>query len=90
MAHHHHHHEHCVGNYNRAFAIGIALNLGFVMVEAAYGFLSFDGMTELVIPDNQERQYTFIEEVTGRIQVNLFLKDESLEAKGFVSAEYVH
>jgi cobalt-zinc-cadmium efflux system protein len=38
--HHHHHHEHHPGNYNRAFAIGIALNVGFVIVEAVYGILS--------------------------------------------------
>jgi cobalt-zinc-cadmium efflux system protein len=41
MAHNHNHgHEHSTGNYNRAFAIGIALNLGFVVVEATYGILA--------------------------------------------------
>ncbi|HEY0115363.1 MAG TPA: cation diffusion facilitator family transporter [Allosphingosinicella sp.] len=38
-AHHHHHHHHG-GDFGRAFAIGIALNLGFVIVEAAYGFIA--------------------------------------------------
>jgi len=33
---HHHHHE--VKNYNKAFAIGILLNIIFVSVEVAYGF----------------------------------------------------
>ena len=41
-AHHHadHHHQHAHGapRYDRAFAIGIALNLGFVLVEAFYGW----------------------------------------------------
>src|SRR5258708_33908813 len=46
-AHEHHDHDHAHGhshahnhgpaNYDRAFAIGIALNIGFVVVEAAYG-----------------------------------------------------
>ena len=33
----HHHHPH---DFGWAFAIGIALNLGFVVVEALYGFLA--------------------------------------------------
>ncbi len=40
---HHHHHSHAPANpanYNRAFAIGIVLNLIFVFIEAIYGFLS--------------------------------------------------
>ncbi|SEQ74401.1 cobalt-zinc-cadmium efflux system protein [Amphritea atlantica] len=47
MGHHHSHHQghshshsHQVTNYNRAFAIGIALNLMFVVVEVIYGALS--------------------------------------------------
>lgn len=36
MTHSHHH----SANYNRAFAIGIALNVAFVLVEAWYGWLS--------------------------------------------------
>ena len=37
--HRHGHHHHPV-EFGRAFAIGIALNLGFVAVEAIYGFLA--------------------------------------------------
>ncbi len=33
-------HHHPVGSFGRAFAIGIALNLGFVAIEGSYGFLS--------------------------------------------------
>jgi cobalt-zinc-cadmium efflux system protein len=41
MAHSHHHsHDRHVTNYNRAFAIGAALNIGFVVVEAVFGFLT--------------------------------------------------
>ncbi|HEY7673989.1 MAG TPA: cation diffusion facilitator family transporter [Burkholderiales bacterium] len=42
MAHDHpHHHDHPhPQSYNRAFAIGIVLNLGFVVVEAVYGVLA--------------------------------------------------
>lgn len=36
--HHHHAHEEAVGHFNRAFAIGVALNLGFVVIEAVFGF----------------------------------------------------
>ena len=34
--HSHHHHE----DYSRAFALGIALNVGIVALEATYGFLA--------------------------------------------------
>jgi cobalt-zinc-cadmium efflux system protein len=37
---HHHHHHHVTGGSDRAYLIAIALNLGFVIVEAAYGFMS--------------------------------------------------
>jgi cobalt-zinc-cadmium efflux system protein len=35
-----HHHHHVPANYNRAFAVGVILNLGFVIVEATYGVMS--------------------------------------------------
>jgi cobalt-zinc-cadmium efflux system protein len=35
---HGHGHVHAPANFNRAFAIGFALNLGFVIVEAIFGF----------------------------------------------------
>ncbi len=35
---HSHHHHHAPASFDRAFAIGIALNLGFVGVEAYYGW----------------------------------------------------
>jgi cobalt-zinc-cadmium efflux system protein len=38
--HGHHSHDHDPANYSRAFAIGIILNLGFVIVEASYGVLA--------------------------------------------------
>lgn len=37
-SHKHQGHKHGQGNYNRAFAIGTALNIGFVIVEAVYGY----------------------------------------------------
>jgi cobalt-zinc-cadmium efflux system protein len=36
----HHHHHHGPTSYNRAFAVGVVLNLGFVAVEATYGYLA--------------------------------------------------
>ncbi len=42
-AHHghgHHQHQAAPAGWNRAFALGIALNLGFVVVEGVYGWLS--------------------------------------------------
>jgi len=35
-----HDHSHQSGNYNRAFAIGITLNIAFVVIEAGYGILA--------------------------------------------------
>lgn len=37
---HHHGHAHAPATFGRAFAIGIALNLGFVAIEAVYGILA--------------------------------------------------
>lgn len=38
--HSHHGHSHAPADFGRAFAIGISLNLAFVVVEAIYGFLA--------------------------------------------------
>jgi len=38
--HDHHHDQHAKADFGRAFAIGIALNLGFVAIEAVYGFIA--------------------------------------------------
>ncbi|MEK7360645.1 MAG: cation diffusion facilitator family transporter [Pseudomonadota bacterium] len=40
MAHEHHDHSHQHRGHDRAFAVGIALNLGFVAIESVYGVLS--------------------------------------------------
>ena len=45
MAHSHNHthdhgHSHRPADYNRAFAIGVALNVIYIVVEATYGFLA--------------------------------------------------
>lgn len=37
---HHHHHEHSAVRYDRAFLIGILLNLGFVLTQATFGWLT--------------------------------------------------
>src|ERR1700722_9005651 len=37
---HGHAHVHAPASFGKAFAIGIALNLGFVVIEALYGFMS--------------------------------------------------
>ncbi|MGZ3691375.1 MAG: cation diffusion facilitator family transporter, partial [Pseudobdellovibrio sp.] len=38
--HDHHHHHEVPKDFNRAFAIGVFLNFGFVLVEGAFGFIS--------------------------------------------------
>lgn len=38
--HHGHNHNHGQANYSRAFAIGTALNVGFVIIEAVYGYFA--------------------------------------------------
>ncbi|MDX1795734.1 MAG: cation diffusion facilitator family transporter [Hydrogenovibrio sp.] len=40
MSHHHHDHHHEITDYNRAFAIGVLLNIAFVIVEVIYGLLA--------------------------------------------------
>jgi len=35
-----HHHHHSPPDYNRAFAVGVILNVGFVVIEAVFGVLS--------------------------------------------------
>ena len=45
MAHSHnqnhdHGHSHAPADYNRAFAIGVALNVIYIVVEVTYGFLA--------------------------------------------------
>jgi cobalt-zinc-cadmium efflux system protein len=37
---HHHHHSHAPAKFNRAFAIGTVLNVGFILVEITYGYLA--------------------------------------------------
>src|SRR6476660_6237050 len=37
---HHHSHDYAPADFGRSFAIGIALNLGFVAVETIYGFIA--------------------------------------------------
>lgn len=36
----HHHHHHAPADYNRAFAVGVALNIIFVVVEVFYGVIA--------------------------------------------------
>src|SRR6478609_11933199 len=36
--HPHHHHEQGTNDFSRAFALGIALNVGFVVIETVFGF----------------------------------------------------
>ncbi|MCO4844390.1 MAG: cation transporter [Sulfurovum sp.] len=40
MSHTHNHHHHEINNYNRSFAIGIALNIIFVIIEVSYGLVA--------------------------------------------------
>ena len=40
MSHSHSHHHHEMNNYNRSFAIGIALNVIFVVIEVSYGLMA--------------------------------------------------
>ena len=40
MTHDHQHHHHDHTNYNRAFAFGVALNVGFIIVEIVFGLLA--------------------------------------------------
>jgi cobalt-zinc-cadmium efflux system protein len=39
-SHHNHEHNHAPANFDRAFAVGVVLNFGFVVVEAIFGTLA--------------------------------------------------
>lgn len=49
----------------------------------------FDSAMELVIPDNRSRQYSFIQEVSGNVEVSFLLNGEMLHGHGLIYAEYV-
>ncbi|MEM9214342.1 MAG: hypothetical protein AAGD25_08340 [Cyanobacteria bacterium P01_F01_bin.150] len=49
----------------------------------------FDAAVELIVPDNQARQYSFIKEVTGSTELYFYLQEETILAKGLIYAEYV-
>ncbi|EDZ91681.1 hypothetical protein AmaxDRAFT_5558, partial [Limnospira maxima CS-328] len=51
--------------------------------------IDFESVVELIVPDNQQRQYTFIEELTGRAAVTLQLGEKTWLATGLVYGEYV-
>ena len=36
----HHHHHHAKPDYNRAFAVGVVLNIIFVVIEVTYGVIA--------------------------------------------------
>ena len=36
----HHHHHHAKPDYNRAFAVGVVLNIIFVVIEVSYGVIA--------------------------------------------------
>ena len=40
MSHHHQHHDQQETNLGRAFKIGIIINIGFIIAEVVYGYLS--------------------------------------------------
>jgi cobalt-zinc-cadmium efflux system protein len=40
MAHDNHHHHHDPSDYNRAFAIGVTLNVGFIIIETVFGLMA--------------------------------------------------
>lgn len=49
----------------------------------------FESAMELVVPDNRSPQYSFIEEVSGTVEVNFWLDGERLQGRGLIYAEYV-
>lgn len=49
----------------------------------------FDSAMELVVPDKRSCQYSFIEEVSGNVEVSFLLNGERLSGRGLIYAEYV-
>jgi len=52
-------------------------------------FLESTSLTELILADNQQRQYTFIEEMTGKATVEAHLSDQLHQKSGYFYAEFV-
>jgi hypothetical protein len=52
--------------------------------------INIESGLELVVPDNQSRQYTLIDELTGTADIDLTLRGETLSARGPAYAEYTH
>ncbi len=52
--------------------------------------MSVDSLMELVLPDNRQRQYSFIEEMNGRAVASVRIGELRLETEGVFYAEFVH
>jgi hypothetical protein len=52
--------------------------------------LSVTDTIELILPDTQSRQYTFIEEINGKSEVKLTIDSHTHTAEGLFYAEYVY
>ncbi len=49
-----------------------------------------DSLLELVLPDNEQRQYTFIKEMSGKATAHVTINGRSIESEGTFYAEFVH
>ena len=51
--------------------------------------LNIEKSYQFIVPDNQQRQYTIMEEVSGNAGFKIKIKKEIIEAKGFMYGEFV-
>lgn len=52
--------------------------------------MSVDSLMELILPDNEHRKYSFIEEMNGRAAASCSIGDLQLETEGLFYAEFVY
>jgi hypothetical protein len=52
--------------------------------------VEFDSFVELVVPDNEHRQYTRIGEASGPVRIELEWQERRLCAEGYAYGEFTH
>ena len=62
-----HAHSHAPKDFGRAFAIGVALNLGFVAIEAVFGILARLQKTIFVVREEKRRTGDQVNEIAARM-----------------------
>lgn len=83
------------GTMASIFSNQVAANINSILIHAKDDRDSFklelevDNNFQLIVPDHKDRQYTFMEEVSGNAHLTLKLDEKITEAKGTFYGEFV-